>query len=199
MRKLSDTDLPDHFSRRLFTERGLDLGAEHLYKVYDSAVTGIANLLKHSKSMERPTAYIIKRFDNLFVVGCVVQYFPNTDDDNPGNWSMVWTFNEADIPENALKIEISNPDTHSYIVAVAGEKYGMRYPDDAAFLGTNIVAFQELKQWLDENAKEGEEVGIEVEGLFQARVAVENGEKVFAMEADGEIKNIIKDDAAIEK
>ena len=199
MRKLSDTDLPDHFSRRLFKERGLDLAGEHMYKVFDAAVTGTANLLRHAKSMERPTAYIIRRFDNLFIVGCVVQYFPNSDDSNPGNWSMVWTFNEADIPENALKIEMSNGDTHSYIIAVAGDKYGMKYPDDSSFMATNIVAFQELKQWLDENAKEGEEVGVEAEGLFQARVAVENGEKVFAIEADGEIKNLIKDDAAIEK
>ena len=199
MRKLCDTDLPDHFSRRLFKEKNLDLAAEHLYKVYDAAVTGIANLLSHSKSKDRPTASVIRRFDKVFVVGCVVQFFPNSDDSNPGNWSMIWTFNEADIPENALIIEIENGDTHSYIIAVAGDKYGMKYPDDSSFLACNIIAFLELKQWLDENAKENEEVGVEVEGLFQARVAVENGEKVFAIEADGEIKNLIKDDAAIEK
>lgn len=199
MRRLSDTDLPDHYSRRLFEEKNLDLAGEHLYKVFDSAVTGIANLLNNAKSMDRPTAYVIRRFDEVFVVGCVVEFFPNTDKSNPGNWSMIWTFNEADIPENALVISLSNGDTHSYIRAIAGDKYGMKYPDDSCLLSCNIVAFQELKKWLDENAKEGEEVGVEVEGIFQARVAIENGEKVFAIEADGEIKNLIKDDAAIEK
>ena len=57
----------------------------------------------------------------------------------------------------------------------------------------------QLKKWLDENAKEGVEVKIEQDGIFQARVAVENGEKVFAVEADGEVKNLIKDDTADEK
>jgi hypothetical protein len=64
---------------------------------------------------------------------------------------------------------------------------------------THLYALSQIKKWLDENAKEGEETVIECPGLFQARVGIEGGEKVFAIEADGEIKNIIKDDAAIEK
>jgi len=56
-----------------------------------------------------------------------------------------------------------------------------------------------LRRWLDENAKENEVVSIEQDGVFEARVAVENGEKVFAIEPAGEVKIIIKDDAAIEK
>ena len=58
---------------------------------------------------------------------------------------------------------------------------------------------QQIYKWLDENAKEGEEVIVEQDGIFQARVAVENGEKVFAIEPAGEVKMLIKDDAAIEK
>ena len=64
---------------------------------------------------------------------------------------------------------------------------------------TLVFMFEQLKKWLDENAAENEIVTIELDGVFQARVSVEGGEKVFAFEADGEIKNLIKDDAAIEK
>ena len=48
-------------------------------------------------------------------------------------------------------------------------------------------------------ASETEEVSIEQDGVFQARVAIEGGEKVFAIEPAGEIKMLIKDDTSIEK
>ena len=40
---------------------------------------------------------------------------------------------------------------------------------------------------------------VEQDAIFQARVAVENGEKVFAIEPAAEIKVLIKSDAMIEK
>ena len=56
----------------------------------------------------------------------------------------------------------------------------------------------QLRKWLDENTKSSEEALIELDGVFQARGAIEGGEKVFAIEPAGEIKILIKDDAAIE-
>ena len=56
----------------------------------------------------------------------------------------------------------------------------------------------QIKNWLDNNAVEGEEVGVYADGIFQASVVVENGEKIFSIVPDGEIKKLIKDDAAIE-
>jgi hypothetical protein len=75
----------------------------------------------------------------------------------------------------------------------------MRFKGVSELVDCLIYALTTLKKWLDENAKENVEVSVELDGFFQARVAVENGEKVFAIEPDGEIKNLIKDDAAIEK
>ena len=62
-----------------------------------------------------------------------------------------------------------------------------------------VVTLEEIKKYLDENAKEGETVGVKLDGIFQARVAIENGIKVFALEADGLIKVLVKDDEAIAK
>ena len=60
-------------------------------------------------------------------------------------------------------------------------------------------ALVQLHKWLDENAKEDMVESIELDGVFTARVGVEDGVKVFSIEPHGEIKNLIKDDAAIEK
>jgi hypothetical protein len=56
-----------------------------------------------------------------------------------------------------------------------------------------------MYKWLDENAKMDEEVTIEQDGVFQARVGIEAGQKVFSLEPAGEIKMLIKDDASVEK
>lgn len=197
--KLFETKLPFAYSKALFEEVNLDLAEDHLDKMYDCIFTGTAQLLSHSKSMKNPTAFIFETFDDKFVAGCVVQFFENSDKKNPGNWNMIWTFNADDIPENAHKISIKDPMTHTYFRGVAGAKYGMKFEDVTSLQLCLLYALSQLKKWLDENAKEGEEVSIECDGLFQARVGIEGGEKVFALEADGEIKNIIKDDAAIEK
>ena len=197
---LYDTQLPAVFSKGLYEEKCMDLAPEHLDKMYDCFVTGVANLLNNAKSMETPTAYVVRKVEGGFVVGCVVQYFENKDDkNNPGNWNMTWTFNEEDIPKNASIIGIDNTQTHSYFRAVAGEKWGMVFQDEGSLVTTLIYAFEQLKKWLDENVKENQDVSIEVDGIFEAKAAVENGEKVFAITADGPIKMLIKDDNKIEK
>lgn len=197
--KLFETNLPANYSRMLFEEKCLDLSPNHMDKMFDVIFTGVANLLNQSKSKEKATAFTFKKIDGSLVAAAIVQYFPNSDTSNPGNWSLVWTFDQNDIPTDALVIDFSDTQTHSYFRAVAGEKYGMRFEDQAALTDCLTSALIQLKKWLDENAKDGAETMIELDGFFQARVTVENGEKVFALEPNGEIKNLIKDDAAIEK
>ena len=75
----------------------------------------------------------------------------------------------------------------------------MQFKSDAMLADCLTYALIQLKKWLDENAKEGTEVMVEQDAIFQARVAVENGEKVFAIEPAAEIKVLIKSDAMIEK
>lgn len=198
--KLNDTQLPGMYSDALFHEKYLDLAPEHMDKMFDVLFTGSANLLKNAKSTDRPAAFVVRNDVKVFVAAGIVQYFENADDsNNPGNWSLVWTFDESDIPENSLVVDFDDVQTHSYFIACAGEKYGIQYNNEASLVDLLVYALQQLKKWLDQNVKEGTETLIEQDGVFQARAVVENGEKVFALEPAGEIKNLIKDDTAIEK
>ena len=197
--KLFDTQMPQMYSKALFEEKCTDLAPEHTGKMLDVVFTGTANLLNQAKSKEKATVFTFRKINGDLIAAAMVRFFENEDTNNPGNWSLVWTFDDADIPEGALTIDLSDSQTHSYFRAVAGEKYGMRFEDTAAMTDCLTYALIHVKKWLDENAKEGAEVSLEFDGFFQARVAIENGEKVFAIEPDGEIKNLIKDDAAIEK
>ena len=197
--KLFDTQMPQMYSKALFEEKCTDLAPEHTGKMLDVVFTGTANLLNQAKSKDKATVFTFRKINGDLIAAAMVRFFENEDTNNPGNWSLVWTFDDADIPEGALTIDLSDSQTHSYFRAVAGEKYGMRFEDTAAMTDCLTYALIHVKKWLDENAKEGAEVSLEFDGFFQARVAIENGEKVFAIEPDGEIKNLIKDDAAIEK
>lgn len=197
--KLFETTLPQMYSKALFEEKCFDLAPEHTDKMFDTLFTGTSNLLKSIKSLEKPVAFLIKELNGKMVAAAICQYFKNDDANQPGNFSLVWTFDESDIPENALITTIEDTKTHSFFIAVAGSKYGIRFKDASCIVNTLGYTMVQLKKWLDENAKEGTIVSVELDGIFQGRVEVQNGVKVFAVEPDGEIKNLIKDDAAIEK
>ena len=197
--KLYETTLPSNYSKVLFEEKNFDLAPEHLDKIFDTLFTGTSELLKHCESTEKPVAVIFRDVKQAVVAAAIVRYFPNEDESKQGNWDYSWTFYENDIPEKALKIEFSSPDTHTYYRSVAGEKYGMAFKDVSCLVNCLICSLEQTKKWLDENAVEGKVIGVEVDGIFKGLVSIEGGEKVFAIEPDGEIKNIIKSDAAIEK
>lgn len=197
--KLFETTLPQNYSKGLFEEKNYDLAAEHTDKFCYVAFTAVSNLLNGAKSKDRPVSFEFNTIDGKVVAAAIVQYFPNEDASKPGNWSLVWTFDEADIPDGTNRISLKDPQTHSYFRAVAGDKYGIRFKDPACLTTLVTYLFEQIRKWLDENADESKEVSVEMDAVFQARVAVENAQKVFALEPAGEIKMLIKDDAAIEK
>ena len=197
--KLFDTNLPAMYSKVLYEEKNADLAAEHTDKIIDVTFTATAVFLNVVKKKNKPAALTFNALDKTVVAAAVIQYFENDDKKKPGNWNLFFTFNEDDIPKDATVYSINDPQIHPYFRSCAGEKYHFTYNNPETIIHLPVTVFEQLKKWLDENAKEGEEVTIEQDGVFQARVAVEGGEKVFAIEPDGEIKVLIKDDAAIEK
>lgn len=196
--KLFDTILPEAYSKALFEEKKSDLAPEHTDKMAEILFTAVAEVLNEAKSKEKPAAFVFNRIDGSMIAGAVCEYHEN-DGDQPGNYTLAWTCYKDDIPENATIITFDDPKTHSYFRAYAGTKFGIKFKDPSSLVDLMLYFLEYLIKCLDENAKPNEEFSIELEGVFQARVNVEDNEKVFAIEADGLIKNLIKDDAANEK
>lgn len=193
-----ETQLPSMYSQHLH-DNMYNMAPQYIDKVADILFSGSASLLSDIKSPERPAALVFYNINKTFVAAGIVEYFENTDESNPGNWSLSWTFNESDLPENVFTVQLSDSKVQPHFTSLAMSKFGMQFINTAAMenLLTDFLIY--LKKWLDENAKEGEEVTIEQDGVFVATVAVENGEKVFALSVEGEIKQYIKNDAGIEK
>jgi hypothetical protein len=196
--EFSSTNLPHNVSHGLYNQKGYDLAESHIDKLYYILFYGVASVLKDNRSKDCPTTFTISEANGKPIAAATVEYFDG-EGDNPGNWSLVWTFDPADIPANANKIDLQNDLTHSYFRTIAGEKWGMRFYDRTAIVSLITYSVEQLFKWLDENAKEGEVVEIDLEGVFNAKVEVVDGKKVMAIDPDGEVKTIIKDDSAIEK
>ena len=197
--KFFDTTLPANYSKTLVEEFNADLAPEYTDKVMDTVISATVTVLNVIKSKKKPAAFKFARPDKSFVAAGIVQFFENSDKKNPGNWNLVFTFNEDDIPDDATVVDLTDPTYHAYFVSIAGEKHRFNFATPTHLINLAVQTYDQIHKWLDENAKEGEEMSIELPGTFQARVAVEGGEKVFALEPDGEVKQLIKDDAAIEK
>ena len=142
-------------------------------------------------------AFVFREQNEEFIAAAIIEFFEGNKDEI-GNWSYTWTFNEEDIPENARKITPYDQEFLSFFRTSAYNKYGMIFdaPDYAGVMFGYLLSV--IKKYLLDNASEAEEWGVKLDGVIQFRVVVEDGEKLLSAEADGEIKQIVKDDAAIE-
>lgn len=188
------TNLPHNISHGLYHEKGYDLAETHVDKIFYTMFYGVSNLLKDNKSMEKPTTFVINEVNGKPIAGATVEFFKDSN-----NWSLTWTIEPENIPADSNKLDLQNDLTHSYFRTIAGEKWGMRFRDRTALITMLTYSIEQLYKWLDENAKEGSVVEIELDGVFKASVEVKDGKKVFAVEPMGEVKTMIKDDSGIEK
>ena len=195
-----DTSLPASWSEEMAYRYSWDLRPEFVPKLIECIFIASAEVLGSAKLIDKPVALVYREANKQFVAASVVQFFPNNDDPTkPGNWSLVWTFDENDLTADTQVIESTDPNVYVYFRAVAGSKFNMEYDATDVINTLNIATLLQIKKWLDENAKDNDEVVLSLDGVFQARVAVEGGVKVFALEPAGEVKMLIKDDASIEK
>lgn len=199
IRALNETKIPQIYSTGLYSENGYDLAQEHTHKILDVLVTGTTNCLASIKSKDFPVAFVYEEANKEFIAAAIVEYFPNEDDaTKPGNWNYSWTFDQTDIPENARQVTAYDNSMATFFRSVAHTKHSMGFDSVESMGDIFRYLLKTIAKWLDDNAAEGEENGVSLDGVIQFRVAVENGEKVMSAEPDGEIKQLIKDDAAIE-
>lgn len=194
-----DTKIPHIYSTGLYNELGFDVSWEHANKILDTLFTGVTECLADIKSKEFPNVFKFTEPNGEFIAAAVVEYVPNEDTSKPGNWSYSWTFYEEDLPgEGSREINAYDPQFLSYFSVYGHTKWKMIF-EQSSYAGDMFrYMLSVIKKWLNDNASEAEENGVKLEGVVQFRVAVEDGKKVLAIEPEGEIKQLIKDDAAIE-
>ena len=123
-----DTSMPNNWSEMMMYEFEWDLRPEFAAKVLDLIFTATAEILASAKLRDKPVTLVYRKANKEIVAAATVQFFANEEDPTkPGNWSLVWTFNASDIPENAQIIEGTDSNVYVYYKAVAGSKFNFEY------------------------------------------------------------------------
>lgn len=194
---LMETAIPVNFTQAL-NNIGWDWDPSDTNKMYHMLFMSITDCLGFTKSKDKKTAVAVKDLKGNLLLAGVVDYTPNENEDMPGNWNYVFTTDIEDI-KDANVIDTNDNRFLKVFATTAYNLYHLEFHGGLLVTGTIEVAVNSLKQWLDVNASETEEVEIEEPGYFLASVVVENGEKIVSIVPDGAMKRLIKDDSALEE
>ena len=172
--------------------------------------SSVANFLSKVKQTTKPVSLILEDPYQNFSFGAIVEYHKNeVADDMPGNWSLVFTFDPADL-DGSTVYRSSGNEYKECVIDIAEHQYGYSFElvgdqdalDTKRIIMNHIIsnAAKTIRQWVDENSMSTEPVITEIKGKVIIEACLDsNGMKVFAISPSGELKNIIKDDAAIEE
>lgn len=182
---------------------GDDDRPDRVIKAFFSAVSAYLSRRKVSKADEA-VALILTDTAGVFKFAAIVEYHENTENpEEPGNWSYTMTFNEEDISDlekrkKVNKLLFGDDAFRSIMHKAAYDTAGIVFKHDTYIFDSCLLVIDTILQVLDNEAKEGEVVDIEMPGYFLASVAVENGEKIFSITPDGHLKHVIKSDVMID-
>ena len=196
MKTTIENALPVEYNRVLAL-RGLMLEQDLINDFMKVPVHSFSKYLGLKKNREdNGTSLVLRDEKGNFIIAGVVKYHAPEKEDQAGNWSYEFTFNEEDIKE-----------THQYIVTAAafmevlsavGKSHQLVITDMEFALDLVIGFFAALKNVLEQNVTPTEEFEIEAEGFFIATAAIEGDEKVYSLVPSGEMKRLIKDDSTLE-
>ena len=167
-------------------------------RIVETTIAGTTDFLSLVKTKEDGVALTFDNVKGDMVMAGVVEYNDNEDGEGQGNWNYYFTFDPKDI-EGKKRYQISATQVHSVIAKRGYELYRIRYASPNLITDYAIIFATLLREFLETNAKDGEEFVLEHEGYFKARSAVEDGVVVKDLLPDGAMKRLIKDDAASEK
>lgn len=183
---------------RVLSLRGLVLEADIISDFMKVPVHAISKYLGLKKNREdNGTALVVRDEKGNFMVAGVVKYHKPEKEDQAGNWSYEFTFNEESVK-----------DAHQYIITDSTfmevlQKVATTHSvfiKDMNFAFDLVVSFfTALQNVLEQNVTPTEECEIESEGFFVAVAAVEGDEKVYNIIPSGEMKRLIKDDSTLEE
>ena len=172
----------------------------------------IANFLAKVKSTEEKVGLILEDYNQNFQFAAYVQYVPNANEDMPGNWVLAFTFDPDDLKDCPTIYKSSDNAYKDLTGDIAKHHYGFDFTSDSTTDPNSLLDMQRvminqiigaaaraIKGWVDENSISSEPISTEIKGKCILDAMVDSdGTKICSITPSGELKNIIKDDAAIE-
>ena len=153
--------------------------------------------LKKNRDDENGTALVLRDEKGNFIIAGVVKYHKPENEDQAGNWSYEFTFDEEDVKE-AHQYIVTDASFMGVLQNVAIE-HSISITEMSFAFDLVVGFFIALKNVLEQNVTPTEEFEIEAEGFFAATAVIEGDEKVYSLVPSGEMKRLIKDDSTLEE
>lgn len=197
--KFKESKIPEDLSKALASQNML-LGPTMAEQAANILFVGTSRCLADNKDLSVPKAVVFRRIDGSFLVAAKLEYIKNPDDPADlasGQWNYSWTFDEEDIKDCKL-IETTNNLITMYFYNAASSLYSIKFNDPSVCATVMNLVVEMIINWIKENTKDGDKAVLTLGGVFTAMGEVVDGEIQMAIIPDGEIKILIKDDAAIQ-
>lgn len=197
MYNLKETNIPMLVST-MASQKGMRVEPTDVEDVAKILFDGLATFLSLKKDRKAKTCIRVQNTDEPLLFAGIVEYIPNDNEEQPGNWNFTITLDEADVDTCENNYDISDMVFAQSITQMALLQYHMQF---SSYLDTHkllIIMGKAILEFLDQNASETEAVELEVENFFTATVEVIDDEKVIGIVPGSEIKKRIKDDGKIE-
>lgn len=194
------TSIPSQFSLNLLENHNMmwvDNRSADIFRVF---FTVIADVLKsHQDKTKSRIGFIMKDDKGNFKLGAILNYRkpdPGEEEDT-GNWYLEFTFYPDDMTD--LDEEYDNFSVE-FTICSQEEAFNIasaRFERNEYMSTMYNCIIDTIKEFLDTNASETEEVEVVLRGVFKASVVVENGIKVMSIVPGEFIKQIIKADSIL--
>lgn len=196
--ELKETRIPGLFSTEILQKTSLDIPEYEVEKCYNSLFMAMAHYCAMNKSKDTKIALIIRDLKNNFKMAFVVQFIPgdNEEVDNKGNWAITLSLDEKEV-EDAKKYYTTDSGFVYLLSKTTRDMYGFRYAQGEVVPKIIELLIDFLLKWMDEEAKPGEDVEIDLPGFLIAQASVD-GDKIIKGITPGEnLKNAVKNDNAL--
>ena len=165
---------------------------EAIPDLFKCTIASITNFLANTKKKGEKSTLVIRDEKRNFLLAGIVTYEDPEEEGTPGNWEYSLTFNEDDIKDATIVTECTDLGFVDMVIHTARYECRLELQTPTQCLAILRCTSSTLRMWLDQNAKENEKVEISLEDVFIASVEVEDGEKIFGITPDGEMKSMLK-------
>lgn len=200
--KFTESSALQNFSLQC-KQNALDVTSEEGEWFTKVVLSGVTDFLNITKTTARPVAVQICDLKGNHVASAVVEYIPAEDDTETaaGSWNYYWTFDKENVAEDAQVYQITSSQVIEVLNRTAYDLIRASFKSPTFISQMTVYLFSVIKDTLDQNAPaaEGDDWVLDMDGYFEASVAIEDGKKVFAFAPKGELKVKIKDDTVSEK
>ena len=195
--KFSESMVADMYSKAINEVPTQQVQSELVEDIFKSITQGFAFAVKEVKSKDNPVAVCTQDQNKNMLFGVKIEFIPG-DDEESGSWNTIWSFNPEDFTdENIVIYNSEDPKIEPFFVNAAAGFQLTLYPGSGTCYTLQRTMFQVLISYLDQNATEGDQFALELDGYFSATVDVVEGIKVFNFVPDEEITNLEKGDGEI--